>query len=210
MGRIGAIVILIVLAAACQSDTHPVSSPSPTPTPHTAPTAAILQPVDIPVGLNVCLGSGPIDVYVASLAQSDAALAARLGAEWDQLRLAGATGAAVSVFTASPAACDSELGAVSSVKSIASFVAVFADSGQADRAWQSGIFGFTPPAQGELLAGVTRGADTGLGLSSWTYDRTPLRLGCWHKSVFVALVIAGNLDLTAFKTATAAVDARLD
>lgn len=210
MGRIGAIVTLIVLAAACQSDTHPVFSPQPSPTPRIAPTAAILQPGDIPVGLNVCIGSGPIDVYVASLAQSDAALAARVGAEWDQLRLAGATGAAMSVFTASPAACNAELGAASNVKSIASFVAVFADSGQADRAWQSGIFGFMPPAPGELLAGVTRGADTGLGLSSWTYDRAPLRLGCWHKSVFVALVIAGNLDLTAFKTATAAVDARLD
>jgi hypothetical protein len=210
VGRIAAIITLIILVGACQSDTHPVSSPSPTPTPHTQPTAAILQPTDIPSGLNVCLGSGPIDVYVTSLAHGDATLAARVGAEWDQLRLAGATEAAVSIFTADPAACNAELGAASNVKSIASFVAVFADSGQADRAWQSGIFGFVPPAPGELLAGVTRGADTGLGLSSWTYDRTPLRLGCWHKSVFVALVIAGNLDLTAFKSATAAVDARLD
>jgi len=205
-----AIVTLIVLAAACQSNSQPVLSPAPSPPSHSAPTAAILQPADVPGGLNVCLGSGPIDVYVASLANSDAALAGRVGSEWAQLRLAGATGAAISVFTAGQAACDAELGAVSNVKSIASFVAVFADSGQADRAWESGIFGFTPPAPGELLAGVTLGADTGLGLSSWTYDQAPVRLGCWHKSVFVAFVIAGNLDLPAFKTATAAVDARLD
>lgn len=210
MGRIAAIATLIVLVAACQSDTHPVSSPQPSPTPHTAPTAAVLQPSDIPGGLDVCVGSGPIDVYVTSLASKDPALASRITSGWEQLRLEGATAAAISVFTATPAACDAELGAVSNVKSIASFVAVFADSGQADRAWESGIFGFTPPASGEVLSGVTRGTTTGLGASSWTYDRTPVRLGCWHKSVFVALVIAGNLDLTAFKTATAAVDARLD
>ncbi len=210
MGRIAAIATLIVLVAACQSDTHPVFSPQPSPTPHTVPTAAILQTGDISPGLNVCIGSGPIDVYVTSLAHSDAALASRVASGWEQLRLEGAAGAALSVFTGSPTACDAELGAVSNVKSIASFVAVFADSGQADRAWESGVFGFTPPAAGELLTGVTRGATTGLGVSSWTYDRSPVRLGCWHKSVFVALVIAGNLDLTAFKTATAAVDARLD
>jgi hypothetical protein len=210
VGRIAAIVTLILLATACQSDTHPVFSPLPSPTPHNAPTAAILQAGEVPGGLNVCLGSGPIDVYIAGLAHSDAALATRVGSEWEQLRLEGATSAAISVFTASPTACVAELGTASNVKSIASFVAVFADSGQADRAWESGIFGFTPPAPGELLAGVARGTGTGLGLSSWTYDRSPVRLGCWHKSVFVALVIAGNLDLTAFKTATAAVDARLD
>lgn len=210
MGRIAAIATLIVLAAACQSNSQPVASPTPSPTPHTAPTAAILQSGDIPAGLSVCPGSGPIDVYITNLAQTDATLAASVESQWEQLRLQGAIGAAMSVFTANPAACGAELGAASNVKSIASFVVVFADSGQADRAWQSGIFGFTPPAQGELLSGVTRGTDTGLGLSSWTYDRAPVWVGCWHKSVFVALVVAGNLDLPALKTATAAVDARLD
>jgi hypothetical protein len=37
-----------------------------------------------------------------------------------------------------------------------------------------------------------------------------VQLACWHKSVFVALVVMTNLDATAFKTATAAVDARLN
>jgi hypothetical protein len=36
-----------------------------------------------------------------------------------------------------------------------------------------------------------------------------MRLACWRKSVFVAFVVASNLDATAFKTATAAVDAHL-
>jgi hypothetical protein len=197
--------------AACQSGSHPVfSPPPPSPSPPNAPTAAVLQSPDIPAGLKPCLGSGPIDVYLTTLEHSDASLASRVAAQWEQLRLAGATAGAISLFTASPSACNAELGATSNVRSIASLVAVFGDSGQADRAWASGAFGFVPPAPGEILTGVTRGSATGLGLSSWTYDRAPIRLACWHKSVFVAIVVAGNLDATSFKAATAAIDARLN
>jgi hypothetical protein len=202
---------MVAVMAACQSGSHPVfSPPPPSPSPPTEPTAAVLQSSDIPSGLKPCLGSGPIDVYVTTLANSDAALASRVAAQWEQLRVAGATDAAISLFTASPAACNAELGATSSVKSIASLVAVFADSGQADRAWVSGAFGFVPPAPGEILPGVTRGSATGLGLSSWTYDRAPIQLACWHKSVFVAVVVVNNLDAAAFKAATVAVDGRLN
>jgi hypothetical protein len=202
---------MVAVMAACQSGSHPVfSPPPPSPSPPTEPTAAVLQSSDIPSGLKPCLGSGPIDVYVTTLANSDAALASRVAAQWEQLRVAGATDAAISLFTASPAACNAELGATSSVKSIASLVAVFADSGQADRAWVSGAFGFVPPAPGEILPGVTRGSATGLGLSSWTYDRAPIQLACWHKSVFVAVVVVNNLDAAAFKAAAVAVDGRLN
>jgi hypothetical protein len=187
-----------------------VASPLPSPTPHTAPTAAVLQSTDIPAGLNVCLGSGPIDVYIATLAPADAALAGRLRTQWDQLRAAGATAGAISLFTASSAACNAELATTSSAKSMATFVAIFDDPGQADRAWGAGVFGFAPPAPGEILAGVTRGTGTGLGLSSWTYDRPPVMLASWHKSVFVALVVVTNLDAATFKAATTAVDARLN
>ncbi len=170
----------------------------------------MLQPSDIPTGLDPCPGSGPIDAYLTSLAQSDARLSTRVGSQWEQLRAEGATAGAISLFTASPAACNAELAATSTVKSMASVVVVFTDASQADRAWGSGIFGFIPPAPGEILAGVTRGTGTQLGLSSWTYDRPPVRLACWHKSVFVALVVVGNLDVGAFNAAAAAVDARLD
>ena len=210
MHRLIAILALSALAA-CQSGTHPVSSPTaPSPTPSNLPTAAILQSADVPSGLNVCLGSGPIDVYIVSLAHADPALAARVGTQWQQLVVGGATGGAISLFTASPAACNAELGATSNVKSVTSFVAIFNDAAQADRAWGSGVFGFVPPAPGEILPGVVRGTDTGLGLSSWTYDRANIRLASWHKSVFVALVIVSNLDAAAFKAATVAIDARLN
>ena len=210
MHRLIAILALSALAA-CQSNTHAVfSPPPPSPTPANLPTAAILKSTEVPAGLTVCLGSGPIDVYVTSLAHADAALSARVGAQWQQLVVGGATGGAISLFTASPAACNAELGATSNVKSVTSFVAIFADSAQADRAWGSGVFGFVPPAPGEILPGVVRGTDTGLGLSSWTYDRANIRLASWHKSVFVALAVVSNIDAAAFKTATAAIDARLN
>jgi hypothetical protein len=202
---------MVALMAACQSGTHPVFIPTPpSPSPPIEPTAAVVRSSDIPSGLKPCLGSGPIDVYVTTLAISDARLASRFAAQWQELRIEGATAAAISLFTASPAACDAELGATSNVKSIASVVAVFADSGQADRAWASGAFGFIPPAPGEILTGVARGSATGLGLSSWTYDRAPIRLACWHKSVFVSIVVLSNLDAAAFKAATVAVDGRLN
>jgi hypothetical protein len=208
--RLIAILGLSILIAACQSSAPvAVASPSPSPSPYTAPTDAILQSAEIPAGLNPCLGSGPIDVYITTLATADANLAARVANQWDQLRAGGAISGAVSLFTSTPAACNAELATTSSAKSIVAFVAAFADPGQADRAWEAGVFGFMPPVPGELPAGVTQGAGTGLGLSSWTYDRTPVRLACWHKSVFVALVVLSNLDAATFKAATTAVDARL-
>ena len=201
---------LVVVSVACQSDTHAVLSPVPSPTPHTDPTKAILQSADVPAGLDPCLGSGPVDVYVAQLAGADARVAARVSAQWQELLADGAEAGAISVFSADPSACKAELGATGNVKAVTSLVAVFADPGQADRAWGSGIFGFIPPPVGEVVPGVTRGAATGLGLSSFTYNRPPVQLACWHRSVFVAMVVVSSLDTATFKSATAAVDARLN
>ncbi len=212
MSRFPAFIVLIAFVAACQSTARPVASPtpSPSPSPHTAVADAVLQVGDIPSGLNICPASGPFDAYVASLQGSQPALASSLNDEWQSLRTMGAISAAISLYTSDNSACAAELAAVAKPKSAAAFVAMFRDEGQADRAWQSGVLGFVPPAPGELPPGLNRGTGTGLGLSSWTYTRTPVQLACWHKSVFVALVVLTNLDATAFKTATAAVDARLN
>jgi hypothetical protein len=209
--RLIAILGLSMLIASCQN-TAPVAvvTPSPSPSPHTAATDAVLQSSEVPAGLTPCLGSGPIDVYITTLGNADANLAARVATQWQQLRVAGATSGAISLFTSTPAACNAELATTSTAKSIAAFVAEFIDSGQADRAWGSGVFGFVPPTPGELPAGVTRGTGTGLGLSSWTYDRAPVHLASWHKSVFVTLVVVSNLDAATFKASTAAIDARLN
>jgi hypothetical protein len=205
-----AVMLMACALVACQSQTHAVVSPLPTPTPHTTPTAAVLQSGDVPAGLTVCLGSGPIDVYLSVLATQDAALAGRVADQWKQLRNQGATAGAVSVFAANPSACKVELGATTNIKAMTSLVAQFADEGQADRAWQSGVLGFAPPPLGQVTPGLTRGTSTGLGISSFTYDRPSVRLACWHRSVFVALVVVSNLDLNTFHAATAAIDPRLN
>jgi hypothetical protein len=187
-----------------------MATPLPSPTPYTPSLSAVLQAAEAPAQLQACPHSGPIASYIASLQAADPALAARMAAQWQALKHAGAREAAISLFTADPSACSAELAAQGSVLSAASVVVAFNDEGQADRAWEAGVFGFVPPAPGELPPGVDRGAGTGLGPSSWTYDRAPVRLACWHKSVFVALVVFTNLDAAAFKAAAAAIDARLD
>ena len=212
MVRNAGLVVALVALMACQSTAQPLPSPTPTPSPspHAAAADAVVQQGDVPSGLNLCAGSGPIEGYITNLQAWQATLASRLNDQWQSLRTLGAVSAAISLYSADNSACSAELAAVTKSKSAAGFVAVFADEGQADRAWQSGVLGFVPPAPGELPPGLNRGASTGLGLSSWTYDRTPVRLACWHKSVFVALVVLTNLDAPAFKAATAAVDARLN
>ena len=209
MGRLLA-ALLVMGFVACQNGAHPLVSPVPSPTPHTAPTVAILQSGDVPAGLNVCLGSGPIDVYLSVLGDADATLAARETTQWQALRQLGAKSGAISVFTSDPSACKVEFGATGTVKAMASFVAQFGDEGEADRAWQAGVFGFAPPPPGQLSPGLTRGASTGLGASSFVYDRPSVRLASWRRSVFVALVVISNLDVNAFHAATGAVDPRLN
>jgi len=204
------LVLAVVLVAVCQNTAQPVPTPTPSPSPHTAVAEAVLQSSDVPSGLNLCAGSGPIDSYITNLQASSPALASRLTDEWQSLRTLGAASSAIALFTSDDSACSAELAAISKAKSAAGFVVMFGDEGQADRAWQSGVLGFVPPAPGESPPGLVRGTPTGLGLSAWTYDRAPVRLACWHKSVFVALVVLTNLDATAFKTATEAVDARLN
>jgi hypothetical protein len=210
VGRFLAALTLVGLLVSCQNETHAVFSPVPSPSPHHEPTAAILQPSDVPAGLLVCLGSGPIGGYVQTLASEKAPIAQKVSDGWDELVTAGARSGAISIYTSAPPACSAELGATATIKAAASVVARFDTEGQADRAWQAGVFGFVPPAPGEIAPGVTLGTSTGLGLSSFTFVRSPVRLACWHRSVYVALVVISNLDPASFASATAAVDARLN
>jgi hypothetical protein len=203
------ILALGVLVAACQNTASaPKSSPSHSS--HNTALTAVLQPSEIPQSLSKCPGSGPIVGYIASLQKSDVTLATRMSDQWQQLRAKGAVDAAISLFAYDPSACTAELAANSNTKSVASFVAVFADEGQAERAWGSGILGFVTPAPDQLAPGLLRGTGTGLGSSSWTYTSTEVRLVCWRRSVFLSLVVLTNLDSAAFKAVTVAIDARLN
>ncbi|HEV2217115.1 MAG TPA: hypothetical protein VGV88_06030 [Candidatus Dormibacteraeota bacterium] len=212
MSRLTAALAITIALTACTSPltSAPPPSPLPSPTPHNPAASALLQPADLPGPLAPCPGAGPIASYIATMKAANPVVAQRLTRQWNDLQGLGATDAAINTFAADPSACNAELAAVSNVQSAASLVVAFADQGQADRAWQAGILGFTPPLPGERPPGIAQGTATGLGPSSWTYDRTPVRVACWQKNVFVALVVFTNLDATAFKAGTAAVDARLN
>jgi hypothetical protein len=200
-----------MLLISCQNESHPAFSPAPSPSPHISPAAAILQSGEVPATLTACVGSNqPIDVYVSVMTGFDTSIGQRLGVYWNDLMALGATAGSISVYAANPVACSAELGAASAVPVLTSVVIQFGDAGQADRAWQAGVFGFIPPAPAQLQAGMTRGAATGLGLSSFTYQRPAVRLASWRRNFYVGLVIATNLDVNTFTAATAHINARLN
>ena len=209
MGRFFAVVALSSLVAAC-SNTSTVATPSPSPSPHTPVAAALLQQGEVPTALAACPGSGPIAGYLSNLQTADPTLASQMTAQWQQLRAVGAIDAAISLYAADPVACPAEMAVNAKTKAAASLVAVFADAGQAERAWGAGILGFVPPASDQITPGLLRGSATGLGASSWTYSRPTVQIACWRRSVFVSLVVLTNLDVATFKTVTSAIDARLN
>ena len=210
MSRTLAAIAFAALVCGCQAAGEALPTPSASPMPHTPVAEVVLRAADVQTGLQACPGTGPISMYIAYLQTAQPALAQTTTKQWLQLHAQGATNAAVATFASDPLACAAELAATSSAKAESSFVVAFGDAGQADRAWQAGVLGFAPPAQGEQPPGLTRGTGTGLGESSWTYINPPVRLASWRKSVFVAVVVTTNLDASALKDATAAVDARLN
>ena len=209
MGRFFASVALSSLVVAC-SNTSTVATPSPSATPHTTVAAAVLQQSEVPIALATCPGSGPIGGYLANLQTADPTLSSRITEQWQQLRAKGAVDAAISLYAADPTACTAEMAVNAKTKAAASFVAVFADAGQAERAWSAGILGFVPPAPDQITPGLLRGTPTGLGASSWTYNRPSVQIGCWRRSVFVSLLVLTNLDAATSKSVTSAIDARLN
>jgi hypothetical protein len=198
------------MTAACQTAAVVTPSPTPVAAVHATVTQTVLQQIDVPSGLAACATSGAFSAYVAAVQTADPATGSSVTQGWKDLQREGAQQAQISLFSANPSACTAELGASGTIKSAASLVVAFGDEGQADRAWQHGVLGFTPPAPGEAPPGIARGAATGLGAFSWTYNRGAVRLACWRKSVFVAVVVFTNLDPASFKAAAAAVDARLN
>ena len=200
---------MVAIGAACQVSSRTAPTPFATPTPHRPVVSAVLQSADVPPSLKPCSTSGDIDAYLTEIQTADNALASRVRQQWQALKKVGAQVGAISLFASDASACSKELGAGGTAKAAASIVIAFGDEGQADRAWLAGVFGFVPPVPGESPPGMVRGAATGLGPSSWTYNRAPVRLASWRRTVFIALVVLTNLDGATFQAAASAVDARI-
>jgi len=209
VGRFFAIVALSTVVVAC-SNAPTAATPSPSPSPHTTAAAALLQQREVPTALAACPGSGPIAGYLSNLQTADPTLSSRITEQWEQLRAKGAVDAAIALYAADPTACTAEMAVNAKTKAAANFVAVFADAGQAERAWGAGILGFVPPASDQVSPGLLRGSATGLGASSWTYSRPTVQIACWRRSVFISLLVLTNLDSATFKSLTSAIDARLN
>jgi hypothetical protein len=210
VSRFLAAVALSALLVACQTASKPVATVSPSPIKHPPMTDVVLQTSEIPRGLGACPGSGPMTGYLSKLRAADSGLGLAMTLRWQKLQATGALDAAITVVGDGGDVCTSELGVTTTNKSVSTFVAVFADQGQAERAWASGVLGFVPPAPDQFEPGLIRGTVTGLGVSSWTYARPSVQLACWRRSVYVVLVIVTNLQPADFKTVTAAIDARIN
>jgi len=209
--RAAALLAALACTLACQVETGAQPPPSPSPFPRVAATDVALQPQDIPAAVPRCAISGPMAAYLAELKVSNPDLYSRLAQAWKDWQAAGARDGAVVVY-AEPAACASELGADSSSRAAASLVLVFRDDAAAERAWLDGILGLKPPPPDQRLAGLARGAATGLGDDSWTFRTTTggraVFIACWREGPLAILLTTRGLSARESESAAAAVFAR--
>jgi len=101
---------LIVLLTACQNESQPALSPAPTPSPHIAPTVRDIAIQRCASTVNVCVGSGPLDVYLAVLESADPKLAGSCALSGSTFSSHGARAGAISVLAANPPHAKAELG----------------------------------------------------------------------------------------------------
>ena len=171
-----------------------------------------LQDGDLPSDLRRCPASGEIDAHLRALPPADRAARDELSTEWAELRRRGATGAAVAVYSAQPAACGMRLGTGPGA-SVSSLVVTFGDDAAAAGAYDRGMLGFTTPAEDQDTGDMTRGVATGLGRRSWVLMRSvagrSLLVGLWERNRVAALVVAVDEDPLHAKQAMSGVDGRI-
>jgi len=200
------LVAAATLTAACSGDASlPVVGPP-------SPQDIALKAGDVPPGLKLCAGSGPIDGYIASLRSKDPDGYASLQDAWTALKGNGADAAAIDAFVEDPTtACTGTLGAGQG-KSATSFVIRYKDEGSATTAYKRGLLNFPTPQQNQQTPGLTVGSATGLGANSWVYDRSvngkAAYLAFWQVKQFDVMILAADLDPVDSRKAADAVYSR--
>ena len=193
----------VVGLAACQP---PALVPPPDPV------AIALQPGDLPSDYQRCQPSGAIDGYLRFLATHDAAAHDELAAAWQDARGHGAQAGAVTVYADQPAACAARL-ATGPGPNATSVVVRFQDESTAHRAYQRGMLGFATPNEDQQVDGLTTGAATGLGQSSWMLERTEagrtLLVAYWEHGQVMVMYLAVDVDPLHAKQAMATLDGRI-
>jgi len=185
---------------------------SPPAAPPPDPAAISLQPGDLPDDFQRCPASGDIKRYLQFLERTSATGREELASGWRDLQLNGAAGAAVTVLAQQQAACGARLG-TGAGPSATTVVVRFRDEGAATAAYQRGMLGFATPNEDQEVAGMVRGAATGVGRNAWVVERSvngrSLLVGLWQRHLIAVLFVAIDSDPLHTKQAMAAVDRRI-
>lgn len=176
------------------------------------PVQAGLQAGDVPANLRRCPGSGAIDGFLQELGRRNPAARDEVQQSWRELKQAGGSDAAIDLFAAAPAACAARLGTGDGT-TVASYVVRFRDEQSAAAAFRKGMLGFGTPNQDEQIEGLTQGAATGVGQTSWIVQRQvggrALFVACWQRGAMAALLLGVDLDPLHARQAMTAVDGRI-
>jgi len=131
---------------------------------------------------------------------------------WRELQLNGASGGAVTVLAQQQVACGARLG-TGAGPSVTTVVVRFRDEGAAVAAYERGMWGFATPNADADVAGMARGAATGIGRNAWVLERSvsgrSLLVGLWQRHLIAVLFVAVDSDPLHTKQAIATVDRRI-
>jgi hypothetical protein len=179
----------------------------------TVPPAQIgLQQGDLPPTLARCPASGTIGAFLGSPKPNQHPAHDELLSAWQNLQRHGATQAAVAIYAAQQPACAARVG-TGAGETVTSLVVEFHDDAAAADAYQRGILGFTTPNEDAEVAGMNRGAATGLGRNAWVLQRSvdgrALTVGLWERNAVLVLVLAVDADPLNTQRALSAVDGRI-
>jgi hypothetical protein len=201
-GRLVAGILAALVLVACQSSVAPPATP----------VQIGLQGGDLPGNLRRCQASGDVDGYLAFLQANGPQAHDELAAARKDLRAHGGEQAAVAVYTAQPPACAARLGTGAGT-SVSSIVVRFRDDGSAESAYRRGLLGFSTPSEDQEVAGMERGAATGLGQNAWVLDRAiagrTLIVAYWQHGAVTVLYLAVDADPLHAKQAIGMIDGRI-
>jgi hypothetical protein len=181
--------------------------------PPSVPPAQIgLQRGDLPPTLMRCPASGDIGAYLRSPKPNHQPAHDELLSAWQDLLRHGATRAAVTVYAAQQPACAARLG-TGEGETATSMVVEFHDDAAAAAAYRRGVLGFTTPNEDAEVAGMDRGAATGIGQNAWVLQRSvdgrSLIVGLWERNAVLVLFVAVDADPLNARRALSAVDGRI-
>ena len=171
-----------------------------------------LQRGDLPAGLARCPASGDISTFLHGSKPNNERAHDELLTAWQDLQHRGASQAALTVYAAQQPACAARLGTGDGAN-VSSLVVEFHDEATAAAAYQRGLLGFPTPSDDAEVAGMDRGAATGIGQNAWVLQRSvagrALIVGLWERHAVLVLFVAVDADPLNSKRALSAVDGRI-